>query len=234
MLYQQRSGGVRTTPVSSPHSSPVSSRRSPSTYSVPRRDKNGDIDSGVYSANSSRDGTPVRGGQHAAGDAEVTIRTRSKVVSHSPKHRSSSSGNGADQNGIHCSKYNRFSEVGEGRYLDTTMLHGKIDPLSLGLISKPIEHASPERRGGVKKHESATNGSGSYDNSNLGVRRRSSDRPVSPSRNKPGIKLKVSERETKSLPRGRNEVRSVSPSPGTDSALGSPEDIKLVRWCIQW
>lgn len=232
----QVSGGVRTSPVSSPQASPVASRRSPSSYRPDRRlrrDKNaGDIDSGVYSANSSRDGTPVRGG-HAAGDVvtpsgvravEVLPRTRSKAVSHSPKHRSSSSGSGSEQNGVHI-KYNRY-EVGEGSYLDKSTSRSKIDLASLNLVSKSIEHSSPEQRRSAQKSSSnigdPVGGSG---RSNLRVRRSSSDRPISPSRSK---SVEQVERESKSLTRGGNKIRSLSPSPSSNSTLDSPEDIKLV------
>lgn len=238
-VYCQVSG---SSPVSSPHSSPVASRRSPNSYRVTvsdrhlRRERNGDKDSGVYSANSSRDGTPVRG-THTMGDVgppaggvgttEVIPRVRSRAVKgrSSPKHRPNSSGNILEQNGVQGTKYNKFNEVGEGTLLEKSISRGRIDPVSLNLVSKSIEPLPEhgEHRSGTQK--SSSNGSdsaGGSDWANLRVKRSSSDRPRSPGRKT------SAERESKSLSRGGNKIRAVSPSRGADCALDSPGDIKLV------
>lgn len=239
-------GLLRTTPNSSPQSSPVASRRSPNSYRVsgpdrhPRRDRNGEIDSGVYSANSSRDGTPVRG-HHAAGEGAAPpsglgveeiprIRTRSRVVSghSSPKHRSLGSISGLEENGLHSSKRDSFSDEGvEGTYKHRS----GIDPASLNLVSKAIEH-SPEakRRGGSPRSASPRRVIGSvneWSSRRPVIKRSSSERPLSPPRANPEIQVGQS-KESKSLPRGGNKIRSISPSQGTDSPLGTPQDIKLV------
>lgn len=232
MLCQQILGFRRTTPVNSPHSSPNASRRSPTSYHIgalerhSRRDRNGDIDSGVYSANSSRDGTPVRGhhvageGAHPTAPVQATSRPRNqnKVVgSHSsPRHRYSGSvGSGLEQNGLHSAKRNSFGGMSDGKP------RSRIDPASLNLVSKAIEH-SPEftRKGGSPKRIINANDEWS----SRQVVKKSSERPVSPN---PDILVGMNG-ESKSMPRGRNKILSLYPTLGTDSALGSPEDIKLV------
>ena len=110
-----------------------------------------------------------------------------------------------------------------------------IDPASLNLVSKAIEH-SPEaiRRGGSPRSGSPRRGGiGTHNTVNEWSSRRpvikrssSEQRPLSPN---PEIQVdREGGGESKSLPRGRNKIRSASPSRGTDSPLGSPQDIKLV------
>jgi hypothetical protein len=203
------------------------------------RDRNGDIDSGVYSENSSRDGTPIRGHlvagegtqQHAGlettvgGDAP-RIRSRSKVVSShsSPKRKSADSATLGvmEQNGLHGPKHNSFSDVGQSKYKS----HSKIDPASLNLVSKAIEHSpevlrkgspkSPRRRISVKESDEWS--------SRRVVKRSSSDKPVTPRNSNPNVLVGL-DGGGKNSTQGETKVRSVQVA---DSSLNSPEDIKLV------
>lgn len=234
-------------PRASPRASPTPSRRSIGMASerlASRRNKNSEynIDSGVYSASSSRDGTPVRGGQQAGegsahppggGSSETNVRLRTNVLSHSPKHRSRRSSSeqtrrsSSESNGVHGPRHMVLGERGEGVYLDNDMSTriSRIDPVALNLVSKSIEPSAEGWR-----PDSLDVGGGSAGRTNPRVMTRSlSEKPSSSTNGRNGDLLLEggNKREAKSLLQGRN-VRSVSPLLGHDSALASPEDVKLV------
>ena len=200
----------------------------------------------MYSDNSSRDVTPVRGhpageGGHPTTSADVNPRPRAKAHS-SPRHKAH-----FDQNG---SKHNiPLSEMGEGVILDDAMTRNRIGPVSLNLVSKSIDHFPEDSRNDSTEHRTKVDSEhrtrrtpqpSSSSNSNTRpaqpTRRKSSELPTSASSS--DMATEEHKRESKSLPRGNHDVRSVSPAspspvpvaplPGRDSAR-SPEDIKLVR-----
>ena len=139
----------------------------------------------------------------------------------SPSHRSNSS-----ENGLHR------HEKGEGTLLDDNT--SRIDPNSLNLVAKTIEPSgTPSARLGYPVR-SARPSSDEYaleqSKERRMVKRSSSDKPLPATNSKSSEHLDLNKRESKSLPRGGNEIRPVSPLllSGRDSALSSPEDIKLV------
>lgn len=253
--------GQGSPPRVSPRSSPILSRRTPTSYTITaperpiRRNRNGNnrngeqnIDSGVYSASSSRDSTPVRGQQqHSLGDplslqrgnSEVLLRNKIKILTQqsSPKHKYPSEHNGVSH-----------LEKGEGVYLDSHANSKdrspnlrKIDMLSLNLVSKPIDHDADytSRENRLRKCVSSSNGQSESEEKlrrspNM-IRRHSSDKPIS---NMSNDQMESRKRETKSMPRGRNEIRPVSPSitalmrDSTASPDNSPEDFKLVSYAF--
>ena len=212
-----------------------------------RRHKNGDynIDSGVYSASSSRDGTPVRGGGGGGGAGGSGQQGVVLVVGGSPKHRSgqlssssfsssTTSSSSSEHNGLPAStRLSQREEKGEGVYLDDTHHHqqnSRINPVSLNLVSKSIDHSPvrPPRSmyGGsmvVGRNGEGETAEGKMPRLSPGViRRSSSEKPLSSLPSLPD-KEQRNQRESKSVPRGENEVRSVSP------LQDYSQDIKLVR-----
>lgn len=176
-----------------------------------------------------RTGTPIRG-QHTgdgtlSGPAEVTPTTRTRVLG-SPRHqfRDQSTGVVSEQNGLHRTK--RLNEMGEGgTYLDRGMQRGKIDPVALNLVSKMVDN-SPDEQPSSNGTDLASDSDWSR---RRAVKRSSSDRLLSPpsSSSKPAI-VEVEVWDSKSLPRGGNEIHR-SPSPLQGPADSAMSDIKLVR-----
>ena len=248
---------TRRNPISSQgHTSsyrtPTSSSRgrSPNSYTISassldssryshrsNRSTDHNIDSGVYSANSSRDGTPVGGGGGGGGGGQDGLhtptsdlavlppRSRSKVLLNSSPKRN----NSTDQNGL-LHRHNK----GEGVYLDDHSRRSRINPNSLNLVAKTIEPHN-----GVSSEKPSRPSSDEYaleqSKERRQMKRSASEKPFSSSSSKSnenldGEHLDLSKRESKSLPRGGNEIRPVSPLllTGRDSATRSPEDIKLV------
>ncbi len=221
--------GRSTTPTSSPRNSPIPSRRSPNFYNVASSEhskRNGhNIDSGVYSASSSRDGTPVRNHHEgpAPGGHYEAIRGRTKVLT-SPKHRCSSS-----------------DLPGEGVLLDDehTPHHRagarqriKINPMSLNLASKSISNSPVSQRRDIQRRIHATNDP--HSNDDIIMIERCSSEAQYPS-SKHSDQPDVSKHEAMSLSHQKNGKRSISPSSSIGSRLGgtsSPEDIKLVSVVI--
>ena len=104
----------------------------------------------------------------------------------------------------------------------------RIDPNALNLVAKTVEpkDLTVSKPGRPSSDEYSLE----LSKERRMVKRSSSDKPFTPVASSKSSEH-LDKRESKSLPRGGNDVRPVSPLliGGRDSALSSPEDIKLVR-----
>ena len=242
-----------SSPSRSPRGSP-NLRRGQNSYDVcasaekfSRRQKNGDykkngdhkIDSGIYSASSSCDVTPVRGPQQMLGEGGMAV-DRQKVANGSPKHRSAQYPCSAEQNSLPGNRNGQYCEKGEGVYLDDSPTRSRIDPVSLSLVSKSIDNCKPPQHLSEPPQHLPLNTSRSV--TGLSSQARGAGVEVVVVEASPRVKRSASERpgvretegkggglkrETKSMTHLRkDDLRTPSP---VQEELPSPQDVKLVR-----